>query len=190
MWAISHSLLIRRHLKHLEAIVDTKYSDVGCVFLELHITFAPQAVLVATLLPGQFKVLVLILKALHGIGPGYLKDHFPPVVAICFISSGRRVILRVPLIKELCLVRSRRRTFLAMTPAPWSLGMKWDWPQPFWPSRRPLELDFVIEPEEPVEVRNPLNGCVVCKLRMHSPGLFVFWFGFNSFIVFKWFWFF
>lgn len=41
--------------------------------------FASQAVLVANLLPVQFKVLVLTFKTMHGMEPGYLRDHLSSI---------------------------------------------------------------------------------------------------------------
>lgn len=70
----------------------------------------------------QFRVLVIItFKALHGTGPGILRNHLTPMLLVWPTWSSRRGMLWTPLIKEFQLMRSRRRVFSAVAPAFWNI---------------------------------------------------------------------
>ncbi|KAM6455405.1 protocadherin alpha-5-like isoform 1-T1 [Liasis olivaceus] len=48
----------------------------------------------------QFKVLVMTYKALHGMEPGYLRDHLSPLTSTQPIRSSRKGMLWVPLLRN------------------------------------------------------------------------------------------
>lgn len=59
-------------------------------------------------------------KALHGLGPVYLKNYLPPVTSTWPTREGRQKLLKVPSIKEIKLVELREKMFsvvgLSLTP--------------------------------------------------------------------------
>lgn len=61
----------------------------------------------------QFKVLILTIKTLHGIGLGYLRS-------VCLIGSGRESMLQVQSARELHLAYPSRWSFFAMAPTLWN----------------------------------------------------------------------
>ena len=69
----------------------------------------------------RFKVLVTTFKALHGIGPGYLRDRLlPPIASHRPVRSHREGLLRVPSAKLCQLVTPRGRAFSVGAPALWN----------------------------------------------------------------------
>ena len=69
----------------------------------------------------QFKVLVITFKALHGMGPGYLKDRLVPIRSTCPTQACKEGMLRTRSTKEFHLVGSWRRAFSAVAPALWNI---------------------------------------------------------------------
>lgn len=81
----------------------------------------PQAVLVASLLPGS--MFSFNFKAFHSMGPVYLGDHLSPItVAYNPIIPGKRSTLQVPPIRELHLIGLKKHYFSARV---WDSPPKW-----------------------------------------------------------------
>ncbi|XP_058052944.1 uncharacterized protein LOC131205078 isoform X2 [Ahaetulla prasina] len=76
----------------------------------------------------QFKVLVITFKALHGIGPGYLRDRLlPPIASHRPVRSHREGLLGVPSAKQCRLAGPRGRAFSVGAPTLWNelpLGLR------------------------------------------------------------------
>lgn len=59
----------------------------------------------------QFKVLIITFKVLHGLGPGYFRDHLSPVVSAHPIQSGRMGMPQIKLAKKCQLTGPKRHVF-------------------------------------------------------------------------------
>ncbi|XP_058052641.1 uncharacterized protein LOC131204948 [Ahaetulla prasina] len=69
----------------------------------------------------HFKVLVTIFKALHGLGPGYLRDRLLlPHASHRPVRSHREGLLRVPSAKQCRLAAPRGRAFSVGAPTLWN----------------------------------------------------------------------
>lgn len=69
---------------------------------------------------SEFKVLCCFVcfftfRALHSMGPGYLRDHFFPFISTCPINSSRRYMLWVMSQKELYQSGPKRCVFSAVS---------------------------------------------------------------------------
>ncbi|XP_067329759.1 discoidin, CUB and LCCL domain-containing protein 1-like isoform X1 [Anolis sagrei] len=67
-----------------------------------------------------FKVMVLTFKALHGLGPMYLRDRLTPYQPQRSLRSEDQDLLEVPSVKTLRLTATRRRAFTAVAPSVWN----------------------------------------------------------------------
>ncbi|XP_058023146.1 uncharacterized protein LOC131190137 [Ahaetulla prasina] len=76
----------------------------------------------------RFKVLVTTFKALHGLGPGYLRDRLlPSSISQRPVRSHREGLLRMPSAKQCRLVAPRGRAFSVGAPTLWNelpLGLR------------------------------------------------------------------
>lgn len=70
----------------------------GQLSLWLSVTTATQAILAPAGFWMQFKVLIIAYKTLHGIGPGYLRDHLSTIAFVYPIHSSRMGAVQVPTI--------------------------------------------------------------------------------------------
>ncbi|XP_060542108.1 uncharacterized protein LOC132710271, partial [Pantherophis guttatus] len=69
----------------------------------------------------RFKVLVTTFKALHGLGPGYLRDRLLlPIASHRPVRSYREGLLRVPSARQCRLATPRGRAFSVAAPALWN----------------------------------------------------------------------
>ncbi|KAM6466454.1 uncharacterized protein PHA67_012250 [Liasis olivaceus] len=82
----------------------------------------------------QFKVLAITFKALHGMGPGYLRDHLTPITSTQPTQSGREGMLQTLSARECWLARPRRRAFSAIVPALWNILPQEVWRAPTLPA--------------------------------------------------------
>ncbi|XP_062824300.1 uncharacterized protein LOC134295487 [Anolis carolinensis] len=67
-----------------------------------------------------FKVMVLTFKALHGLGPMYLRDRLTPYQPQRSLRSEDQDPLEVPSFKTLRLTATRRRAFTSVAPSLWN----------------------------------------------------------------------
>ena len=68
----------------------------------------------------QFKVLVLIYKALNGLGPGYLEDHILPYEPTRQLRSNQGALLKELSLKEVRGMSCRQRAVSAAAPRLWN----------------------------------------------------------------------
>ena len=69
---------------------------------------------------AQFKVLVLTFKALHGSGPGYLRDRLLPYNPTRTLRSSEGAFLTVPPPREVKGMAARNRAFSVVAPRLWN----------------------------------------------------------------------
>uniref|UniRef100_A0A8D0BC31 Reverse transcriptase domain-containing protein n=1 Tax=Salvator merianae TaxID=96440 RepID=A0A8D0BC31_SALMN len=89
-----------------------RYASVSPTLRELH--WLPVS------LRTQFKVLVVTYKALHGLGPGYLRDRLLPHVSQRPVRSHRVGLLQVPSANQCRLAGPRGRAFSVAAPTLWN----------------------------------------------------------------------
>lgn len=67
----------------------------------------------------HFKMLVITLKALHGMGSGYLRNSLASMGLVHPTSFGQRALLRIPAAKKFQLMESRRSAFSSVALTLW-----------------------------------------------------------------------
>lgn len=120
MGLLQYTLHLAALEDHLEATTDSTYSGTSsnrCLSVCPLVTTAVQAALAASWFLIEFKILIIIYKALYGMGLRYLRVHLSPAVSACPKRSSRVGALQVPSLNIAILWNLESMAFVLQPPS-------------------------------------------------------------------------